>query len=538
MLHIALLASGFLSYSQLRRHKKKRLEKKKQARQHKLLASQNAKQIEREEKARAEKSVIEKDFAISSLALGLSGVGVFLYTPFLVPAMGIYAYLSRPILEKAYRAIKQREKDIHIVYGIALPGILISGYPLTGALNYWLYAFSQKILLNAKENKRQRVPVDLVQLPEHAWLLKDGVEISTPLADLSVGDHLFVRAGETLIADGVITQTVGEVLIEDYQLSASHELKVLKSGDRVLAGQQVIAGDLYMQIKKPTAQSRLMRLHQALQKSNSQDLARPLKGEALADDIVLPTLAISALAVPVAGVAGMLAILESCVGEAMRITIPMHTLKFLQKAFDEGLLIKDGRVFEDLTDSHYLLLDFTDLDTEQAQSLYAQLPALSAEKLHLHALFFPEQVIESELLHVHRVTASSDKQAQLKRLSKKYHKIAYIGTDLNCLRHAPVSVCLHNQALIACHAAKVIILKADFSALMPLFALRSQLKNKLDVGTALSIIPGATVISGVFFAHLGVASSFMVYYSGLLAGMGHANRPVKIENQAPSTDKP
>jgi len=525
MLHLVFLASGLLSYSQLRRHKKRRLEHKQQQ---KLLEQQPAivqQQVQSDESTQTEKRQIEKEFGLSSLALGISGAGVFLYPPLIVPALGIYAYLSRPILKKAYQSLQQGEPDIHLVYGIALPGILLSGYHLTGGLNYWLYAFSQKILLNAKENKRERLPINFVTLPEKSWLIKEGIEIQTSSLDLQINDHIFIHSGDILAIDGIVTHTIGEVLIENYQLSSDRSPKSLKINDRVLAGQQLIQGEIYVQVKRPMLKSRLTRLNNALQRSNAHDLDRPLKGEALANKIVLPTLAVSVLAIPVAGAAGMLAILESCVGEAMRITIPMNTLNFLKQAFAQGFLIKDGRVLEDLPEIECILLDFSDLDALQTQSLLAQLPALNTTGLAIHALLSTDTELNTDLLSIHHCHNICDKQTQLQSLQKKYKQhVMYLGTDLACLRHSKVSICLQSQALIACHSAKVILLKPDFEQLPALLTLSKQLKHSLEVSTALSIIPGATVISGVFFAHLGIVASFIVYYSGLLAGMFHANR--------------
>lgn len=70
------------------------------------------------------------------------------------------------------------------------------------------------------------------------------------------------------------------------------------------------------------------------------------KGEKIADQSVLPTLAMSVAALPVTGPVGALAVLNTFIGGDVYFLVPLSTLNFLKAASQSGILIKDGRALE------------------------------------------------------------------------------------------------------------------------------------------------------------------------------------------------
>ena len=82
-----------------------------------------------------------------------------------------------------------------------------------------------------------------------------------------------------------------------------------------------------------------------------------------------PTLALSALALPFLGSAGALAALNVGFGYHMRIIAPLSVLNYLSIASWKGILIKDGRSMEVLSQVDTVVFDKTGTLTEEVPTV-------------------------------------------------------------------------------------------------------------------------------------------------------------------------
>lgn len=71
---------------------------------------------------------------------------------------------------------------------------------------------------------------------------------------------------------------------------------------------------------------------------------------------------------------------------------------------------------------------------------------------------------------------------------------------------------------------------ATLQQLPALFALADEFNTNMKVGFGLAILPGFTVVGGVFLASLGLISSLIVYNVSLLAGVGVAMQPLLTDD--------
>jgi len=94
--------------------------------------------------------------------------------------------------------------------------------------------------------------------PESACVLRDGQEVTLPLAALRLGDQVRVRAGERIPVDGIVLEGASDV---DEALLTGESLPVSKHpGDSVTGGAINQQGQLIITVSALGAESRLARI--------------------------------------------------------------------------------------------------------------------------------------------------------------------------------------------------------------------------------------------------------------------------------------
>jgi P-type E1-E2 ATPase len=83
------------------------------------------------------------------------------------------------------------------------------------------------------------------------------------------------------------------------------------------------------------------------------------KGERLADKFVIPTLGVGALGMATMGPIGAVAVLNSDLGTGIRMAAPLAMLSSLSLCASKGILVKDGRALETMTEIDTVLFDKT-----------------------------------------------------------------------------------------------------------------------------------------------------------------------------------
>jgi cation-transporting ATPase E len=101
--------------------------------------------------------------------------------------------------------------------------------------------------------KRQLDQIALASRPT-ATVIRDGQEKAIAPGDLVRGDILRVRAGDQIVADGMVLGE-GRLEIDESLLSGESDLVPKRGGDRLLSGSFCVAGDAFYEAEKVGAQS-------------------------------------------------------------------------------------------------------------------------------------------------------------------------------------------------------------------------------------------------------------------------------------------
>jgi Cu2+-exporting ATPase len=132
-----------------------------------------------------------------------------------------------------------------------------------------------------------------------------------------------------------------------------------------------------------------------------------------------------------------------------------------------------------------------------------------------------------------------EKASLVARLQKEGKMVCFVGDGINdalALQQANVSISLSSAAGLALGTAQIIVPDTSLAQLLTLFDLSTRLHNRMQGNVACSIVPGITTIAGVYLFHFGIVAAYILYYTGLMAGMGNAMLPRMLsDNQDIST---
>lgn len=295
---------------------------------------------------------------VSLTSLGFASAGALLYPPLSLISAASLVYVSVPFSQDAYKSLVE-EKKVNIgVLDTVLAGMCIA----TGHYFAWSLACSfiyggRKILSKTEDHSRKSLLNVFGQQSRFVCIHKDGVEVEVPLATLQVGDIIVVTAGETIPVDGIIT--VGMASIDQHILTGESQPTEKEVGDQVFASTVILSGRIDIRVEKTGEETTTAKIAEILTHTADFKSSVQSRGELYADRSALPTLGFASLALLTTGPVAAIAILNACFGFHLRVLAPVSMLSFLNLASQNGILIKDGRVLDLLTQVDTIVFDKT-----------------------------------------------------------------------------------------------------------------------------------------------------------------------------------
>jgi len=148
-------------------------------------------------------------------------------------------------------------------------------------------------------------------------------------------------------------------LIDQHALTGESTPAEKAVGDRVFASTLMVAGKIFVAVESSGGETTSARIARILNDSAGYKLASQHKGERIADKAVIPTLAIASTALATIGPAGAVAVLNSDFGTGIRMAAPLAMLTSLTLCAHRGILVKDGRALELMSEVDTVLFDKT-----------------------------------------------------------------------------------------------------------------------------------------------------------------------------------
>ncbi|HEY9570544.1 MAG TPA: heavy metal translocating P-type ATPase [Metalysinibacillus sp.] len=188
----------------------------------------------------------------------------------------VIAYLTAFIIggfAKAKEGIEDTLADkrlnVELLMILAAIGSAIIGYWAEGAILIFIFAMSGALETYAMNKSHKEISSLMDMQPEEAWLVRGGFEpMKVAVATLVKGDHLLIKPGERVPADGVIIK--GSTSIDEAAISGE-PLPVSKSiGDDVFAGTVNLNGAVTMEMTKSNDESLFQKIIALVQSAQSE----------------------------------------------------------------------------------------------------------------------------------------------------------------------------------------------------------------------------------------------------------------------------
>ena len=263
--------------------------------------------------------------------------------------------------------LKEGRIGVGLIDVLTTVGPIATGHFFATSLSLSFYFFSRKLLIKTEDHSRKSLINVFGEKPSFVWIDSNGTEIEMPFETIQIGDVVIVHAGQSIPVDGNINR--GHASIDERALTGESQPVEKGVGDPVLASTVVLEGKIYVNVEKAGQDTVAAQIGEILNQTadfKSQVLAR---SEKIVNQGATPTLAISALTLPFLGTQSALAVLFASFGYHMRIAGPLSVLNFLGIASENGILIKDGRSIELLSDVDTFVFDKTGTLTKEVPSI-------------------------------------------------------------------------------------------------------------------------------------------------------------------------
>ncbi|WP_089721117.1 heavy metal translocating P-type ATPase [Candidatus Entotheonella palauensis] len=295
---------------------------------------------------------------ISFSSLGLAIAGNALYAPLSLFGLAGILYATIPIYQYAYRAlVKERRVNIDVLYALTQTAVILNGQIVVPGLGAVYFYVSLKVLLRARERFKKNVIQVVTATPRVVLTDVDGVEVEKAFDTIDIGDIVIIAAGETIPIDGVITS--GVALIDQHILTGEAQPVEKTVGDPVFMSTLVLSGRLSIAVDKTGEATTVAQIGAILNQAEHNKIAPPLWAEQITDKAVVPMLALGALSLPFLGPWRAAAVVDAHPQRRIIISGPLSTLNFLNVAAEHGILVKDGRALERLTQVDTVIFDKT-----------------------------------------------------------------------------------------------------------------------------------------------------------------------------------
>jgi Cu2+-exporting ATPase len=325
---------------------------------------------------------LDLDLAICTASLPLAAIAQFAFPPLLPVSAGLFAYTAVPSFRRAYEVVfKERRLGVDFLDSVVIMGCLATLQLFPGAILAWCLSVGRYLVRRTEDNSKKLLIGAFGKQPRYVWLLKDGIEIETPLDRLQKGDIVVVHTGEMVPVDGIIVE--GLAMIDQHALTGESAPAEKGVGDRVFASTVMVAGKMHVAVEKSGSETATARIAQILNDSAGYKLASQHKGEQIADKVVIPTLGLGGLAFATLGPTGAVAVVNSDLGTGIRMAAPLAMLSTLALCAQKGVLVKDGRALDLLCEVDTVLFDKTGTLTRERPEVGRMIAANGLDALQV-----------------------------------------------------------------------------------------------------------------------------------------------------------
>ena len=254
--------------------------------------------------------------------------------------------------------LRRGEIGLDIIAALSMSAALFVGEELAAVVVALMYSGGQFLEAFAERHARREMTTLLARVPRTAVRHREGGLEEVALEVIVPGDHLLIRQGDVVPADGMVAS--GLAVLDQSALTGEPIPVQQQAGDEVMSG-STNAGEAFDLVAShrpdESTYAGIVRLVEGAQRSKA-----PMSR--LADRFAMVFLAITVL---IAGIAWFLtgdpvravAVLVIATPCPLILAVPVAVVSGLSRAAGQGILIKGGKAIEALAHVYSLVLDKT-----------------------------------------------------------------------------------------------------------------------------------------------------------------------------------
>ena len=446
----------------------------------------------------------------------------------LLLTLPVMAYAALPFSSSAWRALKARQLNMDVPITLALYYTFIASLYATvfdtGEVYFesvcmfvFLLQLGKFFEFRARKQARDATSNLLKVMPVSATLWDGEQGIATSARRLQSGDHILVKAGETIPADGLVESGISSA--DESMLTGEYKAVSKQAGDLVLAGSMNHDGILVVQVRSALTESRLGQIIALQQQTLHQKPAILEKTDRIARFFVQRLLVIATVTFCAwyfwidadRAFWVTLSVLVATCPCALSLATPTAVTCALAQLNRKGILIKNqhvldvlpklSKIFFDktgtLTQGRFSLTElqiFTPLyDKAQLLNLMANLEQQSEHPIARAFSPFFQQALPLENVSL---SVGAGLSGVYQRQKLRIGRPDFCGLDPQDPRLAGAQVCLSINGELAATVQLADQLRPEVSTLIPAL-LQRQLKLAILTGDASAAAPAVATQLGI-----------------------------------------
>lgn len=263
-----------------------------------------------------------------------------------------------PIFKNVAQAALHRQITSHTLMTIGVAAAAFGGYWTTALLVVFFMRFGDLVEGMTTARSRQALQGLVALQPATARVLRDGVEVDVPLAEVAVGDVVAVRPGERIPVDGTVVE--GHAPVNQAAITGESALVDKEPGDTVFAATMTDTGYLQVRATSVGADTTFARVLRLVEEAETHKAPVQRFADRFATYYTPLVLTLAALAWLITGqTLNAVAVLVVSCACAITLATPVVVLASVGAAARQGLLIKGGLALEGLAQVDTLVMDKT-----------------------------------------------------------------------------------------------------------------------------------------------------------------------------------
>ena len=189
--------------------------------------------------------------------------------------LSVILYLSAFVLggfakakEGIEATISDKELNVEMLMILAALGSALIGYWAEGAILIFIFSLSGALETYTMNKSHNEISALMELQPEHALRISKTGEELVPIAELAVGDHILVKAGERIPADGMIIR--GQTTIDEAAITGESIPSAKDIGDEIFTGTVNLTGSLTVKVTKPSNETLFQKIIELVQSAKSE----------------------------------------------------------------------------------------------------------------------------------------------------------------------------------------------------------------------------------------------------------------------------